>query len=100
MKRIVWAIILSLPLALLAFAISDSAKCPELLRNILSPGNLVALHVPPAYGSLADTISRFVTVTLATDVAYYALILWSVLTCFAGRGGSPENPTKVRSECP
>jgi hypothetical protein len=71
-----------MPLALVAFVISDNAKCPAVLRYILSPGTLLAKQIPPAYGTLGDTIGRFMSVTLATDAAYYTVILWFLFMVF------------------
>jgi hypothetical protein len=82
LKRTMWAVALSVPLALVGFAVSDSTKCPKLLRYIISPGNALAEHIPPAYGSLADVISRGVSVTLAANAAYYTVILWFLFTVF------------------
>jgi hypothetical protein len=77
-----WAVTLNVPLSLVPFAIADSDKCPALLRNVLSPGIAFEEHLPPAYGSLADTISRVGTVGLAVNAAYYTVILWFVFMIF------------------
>ena len=82
LKRTLWSVALSVPLSLVALAISDNAKCPAVLRYILSPGTLLATHIPPAYGTLGDTIARFMWVTLATDAAYYTVILWFLFMVF------------------
>ena len=81
LKRTLWAATLSLPLSFVAFAISDNSQCPAVLRNILSPGILLA-RLPAAFGGQPPNIGRFVVVTFTADAAYYTVILWFLLMAF------------------
>jgi hypothetical protein len=82
LKRTLWAVTLSLPLSFVAFAISDNAQCPAMLRNILSPGILLANLQPAFVGGEGGNIGRFVVVTFTADAAYYTVILWFLFMAF------------------
>jgi hypothetical protein len=68
-------------MSFVAFAISDNAQCPTMLRNILSPGILLA-KLPPPFGGQTGNIGRFVVVAFTADAAYYTVILWFLFMAF------------------
>jgi hypothetical protein len=90
LRRIVWALVLSLPLSFLAFAIADNAKCPDLCRWFFSPGYVLSIHLPPAavrvgerFGEeFSDNLERSLGIGLLTNLAYYYLILWASFVGF------------------
>jgi hypothetical protein len=88
LKRIVWAVILSLPLGLIATVIDARRIFPEPLGYIFPPGSVLAQHVP-GVGDLEfiESIKRVLEIALALNVVYYSLVLWILFTLFR-----PERP--------
>ena len=85
MRCIVWALVLSLPLSVIAFGMADKTKCPDRCRWIFSPGYMLSMRLPPTPGHVGEGFSekfsrdlgRGVGVGLLTNVAYYYLIFWA-----------------------
>lgn len=77
-RRIVIALIVAAPLALLAIRFVDLVGGPHFLQYAISPGSYVGLQMPAA-GSISDNLSRFVWTAVFVNEVYYAVLAFLVI---------------------
>jgi hypothetical protein len=81
------------PAAFFCFGLADSAKTPNLVRYLISPGYVLMLHVRLSFDSS-------VWLALWTNGAYYTfliyLISYSVGARAMSRSSEEISPTKLR----
>lgn len=72
-RRIVIALIVALPFALLSIRFADYVGGPHIVEYFISPGSYGGLLLPPA-GSISGNISRFIWTALAVNEVYYGIL--------------------------
>jgi hypothetical protein len=98
-RRIVWSLVLAIPLSFISFAVADSVRTPNIIRYLIAPGFVLSLHLSSGGSSFSESLSRAVWLALATDTTCYAVPLFVVLSWLAisGPGGSLKRiPTRPR----
>lgn len=82
-RRIVWSVVLAIPLAFVSFAVADSVRTPNVIRYLIAPGFVLSLHLSPGGSTFSESLSRMVWLTLAANTAYYAVPIFVVLSWLA-----------------
>jgi hypothetical protein len=88
LERFIWALALSVPLAIVTFAVADNVNTPEVLRWVSSPGYVLALHAPPER-TFAESLGRGIEIGIGVNMAYYWLILLGLLKILSWRSSLP-----------
>jgi len=89
-KRPFGALLLALPVTLLATAIGDNTNILTVVKALVSPGMMIALRLDTSGERLLDAISKVVLTALFLNEVYYSLIIYGGLTCFAALRRHPS----------
>jgi hypothetical protein len=84
LKQFVWAVVVSVPLAIIAFAVADNVNTPEVARWVLSPGYAITEHMTLG-GTFAESLGMSIQIDIGFNMAYYLFILFVLFKVLSRR---------------
>ncbi|HVB87504.1 MAG TPA: hypothetical protein VNK23_12660 [Candidatus Dormibacteraeota bacterium] len=90
--RLILAVLLAAPLAVVSLAIVNIAGLPVALRYIVSPGFIFGMNAAPS-GSWIGDISDALRMAIAGNEVYYAILIFLLLS-WTGRGRRRAESTR------
>lgn len=77
--KVAFPAVVAVPLAFVSLGIADNVHVPNLLRLFVSPGYLLGVYAVPPHVGFWNSVLWFLAVGMATNMAYYALLLVCLL---------------------
>lgn len=78
-RRIVTALIVAIPFALVSLHYAFDIGGPQILEYIVSPGSYVGFYAPPA-DNMIDFIGHYAWTALAVNEVYYAILVFLAIS--------------------
>jgi hypothetical protein len=82
-RKIVLAIFVAMPLAIISFGVVDSALTPNIVRYLIAPGYLLSLRLPLGGNRVQQSLSLSVLFALTVNAVYDALGIFLLLVWLA-----------------